>query len=131
MENIRTVVCNNFNRLVDSSGMTKREIAHQMNISEATLQRWKSGASFPELPNLEKLAKILNVHEREFYAYEEPVVRQLPVSHALKKMMSVPDDVYDMAIQLQELKPKDREAVWKNIKEEMVAALAQNDIQKA
>lgn len=100
MENIRTTVCSNFNRLVDSSGKTKREIAQQMQVSEATLQRWKSGVSFPELPNLEKLAKILGVDEREFYSSHEPVVKHEPVSKTLQKILNVPDDVYDLAAKL-------------------------------
>lgn len=98
MENIKTIVCRNFNRLVDSSGKTKREIAQQMNISEATLQRWKNGISFPELPNIEKLAVILKVQETEFYKTEESVAQKAePVSIFAKKLMAIPDEVYDYA----------------------------------
>lgn len=100
MENIRTIVCKNFNRLVGLSGMTKREIAQQMNISEATLQRWKSGVSFPELPNIEKLAKILKVDEVEFYSSVDPVTKNEPVSNVLKRMMCIPDEVYDKAVKV-------------------------------
>ena len=71
MGNIGKILCKNFNRLVDLSGKTKREIAQQMGVSESTLQRWKSGASHPEIVNLERLAVVLGVNPLEFFATEE------------------------------------------------------------
>lgn len=100
MGNIREIVCKNFKRLVDSSGKTKREIAQQMGVSEATLQRWKSGASFPELPNIEKLASILGVDESEFYLSSESEVKLMPVSGAIKKALLIPDDIFELAQKL-------------------------------
>jgi transcriptional regulator with XRE-family HTH domain len=95
--NIRNIVCNNFNRLVDASRMAKAEIARQMGVSATTMQRWKTGESFPELPNIEKLANVLGVDPVEFYATEMPVLRELPISRSLQKMAAVPDEVYELA----------------------------------
>lgn len=96
MENIRDVVCRNFNRLVESSGKTKREIAQQMRVSEATLQRWKSGDSFPELPNIEKLALVLGVSTLEFYRAEDPPAAKVePVSILAKRILNIPDAFFD------------------------------------
>lgn len=71
MGNIGKIVCNNFNRLIDSCGMTKRDIAHQMGVSESTLQRWKNGVSCPEIPNLERLAEVIHIDPIEFFKTEE------------------------------------------------------------
>lgn len=98
--------------------MTKREIAHQMNISEATLQRWKSGVSFPELPNLEKLAKILNVDEKEFYLPEKPVLKEVPMQTVLNRIASIPECIYKLAEQL-----NGDEKAWKDVESMMRAHL--------
>lgn len=94
MENIRTLVCRNFNRLVEASPLTKKEIARQMQVDQSTLQRWKNGETFPELANIEKLAKILGVEEREFYLSEKPIVKTLPMKDVIKMIASIPDDIY-------------------------------------
>lgn len=97
MENIRTIVCKNFNRLVEASPLSKKEIARQMQIDTSTLQRWKNGDTFPELPNIEKLAKVLGVNEREFYSSEEPIVKTLPMDVMFKRIRSVPERIYELA----------------------------------
>lgn len=116
MENIRTLVCKNFTKLVDSSPLSKREIARQMNISEATLQRWKTGASFPEHSNLEKLAKVLGVSDREFYADEEPIVKTLPMEEMFKRMASIPGKVYELAAELGDVNDEGWEEVIMDLK---------------
>jgi len=97
--------------------MTKREIAHQTGVSEATLQRWKSGASFPELPNIEKLSEVLKVSPIEFYLAEPIVAATDPVSIFAKKVLSIPDEIYEMA---QDFSSSD--SVWKQVKIVMKAA---------
>lgn len=96
MENMKDLVCNNFNRLVEASPLKKREIAKLIGVNENTLQRWKNKDSYPELPNIEKLAEVLGVSPLEFYKsnVEEKV---LPMSVVGKRISSIPDDIYEMA----------------------------------
>jgi transcriptional regulator with XRE-family HTH domain len=97
VDDIKTIVQRNFNRLVDSSNLTKREIAQQMKVSEATLQRWKSGVSFPELPNIERLALVLGVDAIEFYRTEEAPIKTMPMSEMLKRLGAIPNEIYELA----------------------------------
>lgn len=110
MENIRNTVCNNFNRLVDSSNLSKREIAKLIKVDESTLQRWGNGKSFPELPNIEKLAKALNVSEWEFYRTPQEVEKPISVSNVVPLLLSIPDHIY---LKAQKIGP--RHMAWEAI----------------
>jgi transcriptional regulator with XRE-family HTH domain len=95
VESIRDIVTRNFNRLVDSSPLSKKEIAQKMKVDPSTLQRWGSGDSFPELPNIQKLADILRVSTAEFYQAEEPIIKVEPPSKLLRKLLLIPDHIYE------------------------------------
>jgi transcriptional regulator with XRE-family HTH domain len=71
METIRDLIGKNFNRLVNASPLTNREIAKLVGVNEATFYRWQNNESCPELPNIEKLAQVLNIDPLEFYKTEE------------------------------------------------------------
>jgi transcriptional regulator with XRE-family HTH domain len=121
MENMRDLVCNNFNRLVDASPLTKRELAKMIGVNENTLQRWKNKDSYPELPNIEKLATALNVSPLEFYKTEsKPSHKVSDIREAMFKIMaSVPDDIFELAAKLDD--PKND--VW-----EAIAGLLEDEI---
>jgi transcriptional regulator with XRE-family HTH domain len=98
MENMKELICNNFNRLIDASSLSKREVAKRIKVNENTLQRWKNKESCPELPNIESLAEVLGVSPLEFYRAEEQLKPlQIPVSKTIQKLMAIPDDVYEAA----------------------------------
>lgn len=123
MEKIRDVVCKNFNRLVDAYSGSKKSIAQQMGISESTLQRWKKGENTPELPNIEALAKILNVDPMEFYREESGKIRNIK---SIKTMISsVPDSIYDLAAELDD----SSDSVWEEVAESLLIAIEQKRIE--
>jgi transcriptional regulator with XRE-family HTH domain len=99
VDNIRDVVCRNYNRLVEASPLSQREIAKRVGVDPSTLQRWRTGDSFPELPNIEKLALVLGVNALEFYNTDERLMhtQSQPVSTIFKKIMAIPDEVYEEA----------------------------------
>lgn len=74
MENIRDIIRENCQRLLERevSGLSLREIARQTGVSEATIQRWKTGVNSPELNNIEKLAEVLKISPREFFEVKSP-----------------------------------------------------------
>jgi transcriptional regulator with XRE-family HTH domain len=101
MENMKDLVCNNFNRLYEASEFkTYRSLALALKINENTIQRWVKKVSYPELPNIERLAEVFKVHPLEFYKSNEEISRSLPVSKTLQKMMAIPDEIYELAGQM-------------------------------
>lgn len=111
---------------MDSTALTKREVAKRVGVSENTLQRWKNKESYPELPNIEKLATILEVSPLEFYKVREgSVAIQEPVSIFAKKLLSIPDKVYELA---QKVGPDDPN--WETVLTVLELAIEQKEIAK-
>lgn len=96
-----------------------------MQIDPSTLQRWKTGDTFPELPNIERLAKVLGVSEREFYTSDEPIVKTLPMSAMTKRLSSVPDEVYELASELGV-----NDEVWEDVIETLMIAVEDKKLNK-
>lgn len=130
---MRDLVCNNFIRLVDASPLTKRELAKMIGVNENTLQRWKNKDSYPELPNIEKLAVALNVSPMEFYKTESKASHKVSVLKAelIRRLDNIPDEVYELAAQLEDLSVKDKKELWEDIVETLEIALTQKNIRKA
>jgi|SRR5690554_756493 len=45
--------------------LTQKELAEKLNVSNKTISKWENGGSFPDLPILTKLAKILEIDLNE------------------------------------------------------------------
>lgn len=97
METIKEVISKNFTRLVEGSTLSQKVIAKKVGVSETTIYRWKSGENTPEPANIDKLSEVLGVSPLEFYKAETEKTTREPVSIAIKKVLSVPDDIYEMA----------------------------------
>lgn len=124
MENMKELVCNNFIRLVDASPFTKRELAKLIGVNENTLQRWKNKDSYPELPNIERLAMALNVSPLEFYkSGKEEKSKTLPMSATIKKLASIPDDIYDLAAKINDI----HDPQWQNVRNALEVAIDRNE----
>lgn len=121
MENMKDLVCNNFNRLVDSSNLKKREIAKLIGVNENTLQRWKNKDSYPELPNIEKLAEVLGVSPLEFYK-SNAELRSPSLSVFKKALTSIPDDVFEKAAQVSL-----SDSAWDTVRDALDLAIERNE----
>lgn len=97
METIKETIRKNLVRLIKESSKTQKKIASDVGVTEPTLYRWKSGEHSPEIDNIVKLAEALDVDPWEFYQKEEGSSYAEPVSKALRKMMCVPDKIYNIA----------------------------------
>ena len=51
---------NNINVWIAIRGMSKKEVAQRLGVSQVVLSRWINGHANPSLENAFKLAKILN-----------------------------------------------------------------------
>lgn len=66
------ILCENIRALRRERGMTQKELAEQLNISDKTVSRWESGVQLPEASLLPMLAQILGVSIDSLYGLETP-----------------------------------------------------------
>jgi len=52
-------------------GMTQREMAEKLNVSDKTLSRWETGKQIPDAFTIRDIAKVLNMKVSEIYDEEE------------------------------------------------------------
>jgi transcriptional regulator with XRE-family HTH domain len=103
MENMKELVCNNFTRLFEQSDFkTYRALAQAVKINENTIQRWVNKKSYPELPNIEKLAEVFRVSPLEFYKTKVEPVNVLSFKKAIGRMLLVPEEVYELGSEMDE-----------------------------
>lgn len=60
MDNIKTGVL--ISEIRKEKGLTQKQLAKQLQISDRTVSKWERGAGFPDVSFLEPLASILEVH---------------------------------------------------------------------
>ena len=53
--------------LIETSGLTDREIAELMHLSVQSINRWRHGKSLPDMENLFILKQILGVRMDDFF----------------------------------------------------------------
>ncbi len=123
METLRDTLSKNFKRVIEDSGMTVRELAHRIGVSETSLHRWKSGAEVPKLEHVDGIARVLNIDPGEFYKSERPIINISPRG-TLKKYLVIPDQVVELASQLGD----DQGYVWDEIIETLEIALKQKEV---
>jgi len=59
------------NEIILKSGKKKQFIAQKLNISPATLTRYCSGETSPNMKTLKKLSDIIGVSIAEFFLYKD------------------------------------------------------------
>lgn len=117
MESLRDTLSKNFKRVIEDSGLSVRELAKRIGVSETSMHRWKSGAEVPKLEHVDDLARILGVDPGEFYKSEKPVINISPRG-MLRKYLVIPDHVVELACQLDE-----NDDVWEDIEETLLIAV--------
>lgn len=124
METTRQIISGNITKYVEASKLSQKSIALGVGVSEPTLYRWKSGENSPDPDNIDKLAEVLGIDPDLFFEKNKTERRSEPVSIFAKKLMNIPDDIYEMA---QEFSVKDDvwedvRAAFENAREEIRAA---------
>lgn len=68
---VTKMIKNNLGRLIDESPYKREYIQKYVGVSRGTLTNWITGKSYPTVPHLLKLAKILNVDINKIYYLED------------------------------------------------------------
>lgn len=62
---------NNLSKLIEESPYKREYVRKYVNVSRNTLTNWCTGKTYPSVPQLLKLSKLLNVKIEEIYSLEE------------------------------------------------------------
>ena len=58
-------------KYIDKSEYTRQELSKRFNVHRNTISNWCTGKSYPSVPQLFELAKLLNVKVDDLYIYKE------------------------------------------------------------
>lgn len=67
------ILCENIRALRKARGLTQKELAEQLEISDKTVSRWESGVQLPEASLIPQLASVFGVTIDELYGVEKSV----------------------------------------------------------
>mgnify|MGYP000934985199 CR=1 FL=1 len=74
---------NNFKNLLSSRRkelkMTQKELAEKLNVSDKTISKWETGASYPEITFLSTIAKVLEISINDLFGVEDMKEKELDV----------------------------------------------------
>ncbi len=114
---IRKVISQNLEK---ARGATSRKkLAEMSGVSYQTIYDIEEGNKSPSIEAIDKISRALGIAPFELLKDAPPTPRlySLPVSQTIKKMLAIPDDIYDVAIE-HEIAPKD----WLLFKETVIAS---------
>lgn len=103
MTKLDAIFAKNLVSLRKAKGYSSAEsFAEELEISLRALQRYESGKRLPASELIEEMAAKLGVQAQDFFRAGEAVVieKPQPMSVLARKLMSVPDEIYELAIKL-------------------------------
>lgn len=102
MENIRIVLTRNMKVLRKARKLNQEQLAEKAGLSISFLKDVERGQSWVSPESLEAIAKGLGVQVGDLFATadEEKVVQYQPVSVFAKKLLAIPDEVWEKAVEL-------------------------------
>jgi transcriptional regulator with XRE-family HTH domain len=105
MEMIRALLTRNVRQIRQSRGWSQEELAEITGYSRGFIADIERGKSWVSPEALEKLCEALGVTcEVLFSSDQKAQMFDMPVSRAVKKIMAIPDDIFDLA---QGISPED------------------------
>jgi transcriptional regulator with XRE-family HTH domain len=98
MENAKEVLIKNLKGLRKERGINQEELAEKAGYSIGFIKDIERGKSWLSPEAAEAIAYALDVQLWELFKTDKaPITPSLPVSKTLQKLMSIPDEVYDLA----------------------------------
>jgi transcriptional regulator with XRE-family HTH domain len=122
---IQKVISDNIVRLRGDT--PRKELAKRANVTYQTIYDIEEGNKNPSIEVIVKIADALNVDPSKLLENKpEAKIIEMPVSKVLKKMASVPDDIYDLAEEF-----SDDPGVWDFVRSRFKIAREKREKEKA
>ena len=98
---IQKVIAKNLRTERERQALTRDSLAKMAGVTPQTIYDIENENRNPSITVLDSLAKSLGIAAKDLLCESEPVlVKSLPVSKTLQKMMAIPDEVYEISIKL-------------------------------
>jgi transcriptional regulator with XRE-family HTH domain len=112
MEMIKAVLIKNIRQLRKDQKWTQEILAEKTGYSLAHIKDIERGRSGASLDMVEKFCEVFNVKFERIFSSDEGVkVLDMPMNKAIKKLLMVPDNVYELASEINN--PKNE--VWDEV----------------
>ena len=123
---ISELVSKNLRKIREEKDLTQRFIAENCDVSTQTIRDIEAGRRGLSLELLGRIAQLLGIKASTLLESGElPPVLQMPVSKTIQKLASVPDLIYDLAVQV----PLTSEA-WKTAEIALKIAIKKQEADK-
>lgn len=127
MEMIKSVLIKNMKALRKARGWTQDDLAEETGYSTGFIKDIERGKSWVSPEAIEKIGNALGVtYQTLFSSEEKDHLLELPMSKAIKRLMAIPDSVYDLAQGI----PEDDEA-WDTVRSALEIAKERIEREKA
>lgn len=116
-------------RLRKAANLTQESLAALAGISSQTIKDIESGRTGGGLKSLTRIAKALDITVDELKGDKEPTVERVirfKVSKMAKFISSIPDDVYDLAAELDDTDDE----IWRSVREALLVAIADKKLKQ-
>ena len=102
MEMIKSVLIKNMKALRKAKGWNQDKLAEEAGYSTSFIADIERGKSWVSPEAIDKICKAFDVSCDKLFAIDEEKGKMfdLPMSKAIRKLMAVPDEVYDLAHKL-------------------------------
>ena len=95
------IFSHNLRSIREEQGFTQKSLALKIGLNDQAVREYEAGRRFPPIETLGQIAEALGVKVADLFESREAVkVLQMPVSKTIQKLASVPDSIYDLAIQV-------------------------------
>lgn len=95
------IFSHNLRSIREEQGFTQKSLALKIGLNDQAVREYEAGRRFPPIETLGQIAEALGVKVADLFESNEAVkVLQMPVSKTLQKLASVPDHIYDLAVQV-------------------------------
>lgn len=116
----------NLRSIREEQGFTQKALALKVGLNDQAVRDYEAGRRFPSVETLGQIAEALGVKVADLFESSEAVkVLQMPVSKTIQKLASIPDNIYDLAVQV----PLNSEA-WETAEIALKLAIKRQDAEK-
>jgi transcriptional regulator with XRE-family HTH domain len=123
---INELFIENLKRLRKEKGLTQQYLADNSGVVVQTVRDYESGKRAPSFESLGQISIALGIKVSDLFESNEAApVLQMPVSKTIQKLAAIPDEVYDLAVQV----PLTSEA-WDTVKIAIKIAIRKQEADK-
>lgn len=126
MENIRHILSHNLRKRRDELGWIQDDLAEKSGLSLGYVKNIERGKQWPSPESFEALGKGLGISIDDLLRDTTAKKVPLRIKDVVSKMISIPDEIYDLAEELGD----NKDSVWDDVIETLLIAIEDKKLNK-